>query len=66
MKYAAPEQLGEKEYPIGPHSDVFAFGKTAMESLLGTTNPTDEDWEEFPNIAPDMKRLLNRVSVRFI
>ena len=57
MKYAAPEQLGEKPYPIGPWSDVFAFGKTALEAVLGTVQPSLEDWDDLPK---ELATLLNR------
>ena len=49
LKYAAPEQLGEAGYPVGPHSDEYAFGKTAIEALLGTTSPTPRHWKQLPD-----------------
>ncbi len=54
FKYAAPEQLGEKSYPIGAHSDVFAFGKTALESLFGTVQPTPRHWKLYPETLVEM------------
>ena len=61
IKYAAPEQLGERSYPIGPHSDVFAFGKTALESLFGTTEPKTRHWETVPEkTRHGLKTLLER------
>ncbi len=54
VKYAAPEQLGERPYPVGPHSDVFAFGKTALEALLGTTQPTPKHWKKLPDWLAEM------------
>ncbi len=54
IKYAAPEQLGEKPYPVGPWSDVFAFGKTAMEALLGTVQPTPRHWKQLPEVLADL------------
>ena len=54
MKYAPPEQCSERTYPIGPHSDVYAFGKTALEALLGTTQPTHKHWLKLPDWLADM------------
>ncbi len=54
IKYAAPEQLGEKPYPVGPHSDVFAFGKTALEGLFGTVQPTPRHWKLLPEHLADL------------
>ena len=54
LKYAAPEQLGEAAYPVGPHSDVYAFGKTALEALLGTTGPTPRHWKQLPDTLADL------------
>ena len=45
IKYSAPEQFGDRPYPVGPYSDVFAFGKTALHALLGTTEPKSRHWE---------------------
>ncbi len=53
IKYAAPEQLGEKAFPVGPWSDVFAFGKTALEALLGTVQPTPKHWKQLPESLSD-------------
>ncbi len=49
MDYAPPEQTGKRGYPVGPHSDVYAFGRTALESLLGTTQPTPRQWKQLPS-----------------
>jgi len=54
IKYAAPEQLGEKPYPVGPHSDVYAFGKTALEALVGTVQPTPRHWKQIPEAMADL------------
>jgi len=54
IKYAAPEQLGEKPYPIGAHSDVFAFGKTALDCLFATVNLTPKHWKSLPDNLTDM------------
>ena len=40
MKYAPPEQMGESPgVAVGPHSDVYAFGKTLCFALFQTTEP---------------------------
>ncbi len=54
IKYAAPEQLGEKPYIVGAHSDVFAFGKTALDSLFATVQPTARHWKSLPDCLADM------------
>ena len=61
IKYAAPEQLGEKYYPIAPYSDVFAFGKTALVALFGTTDPKTRHWEMVAeNNRAALKKMLER------
>jgi len=59
VKYAAPEQMQEKPYPVGPHSDVYAFGKTALESLLGTVNPTQKHWKQLGELADLLARCVD-------
>jgi len=50
MHYAAPEQMGEApSVPIGPHSDVFGFGRTCYFTLFGTPKPDEVDREKMPN-----------------
>ena len=46
MEYASPEQKGVVASPVGPRSDVYSFGKTMLEALLGTTEPTTRTWKQ--------------------
>jgi hypothetical protein len=61
IKYAPPEQMGERAYPIGPWSDVYAFGMTALESVLGTVRPQTRHWMRLPEEVRDgLRELLER------
>jgi serine/threonine protein kinase len=61
IKYAPPERLGERAYPIGPWSDVYAFGMTALESVLGTVRPQTKHWKRLPEEVRDgLRELLER------
>jgi WD40 repeat protein len=63
-KYAAPEQLGEAPgVPVGPHSDVFSFGRTCYFALLGTPEPDDDEKDALPE---SWKRFLSRSTARKI
>jgi serine/threonine protein kinase len=43
LRYAAPEQKGELNgVKVGPHSDVYSFGKTCLELLFGHTEAQAE------------------------
>jgi formylglycine-generating enzyme required for sulfatase activity len=46
--YAPPEQRGKSSEPVGPHSDVYSFGKTACETLLGTYDPRSWHFSKLP------------------
>ncbi len=48
FKYAPPEQMSPKPggMRVGPHSDVFAFGKTCCYALFQTTEPKRRQWRE--------------------
>ncbi|VTS00087.1 SUMF1/EgtB/PvdO family nonheme iron enzyme [Tuwongella immobilis] len=49
LEYAAPEQRGKLPgVKVGPYTDVFAFGKTCMWSLLGTLEPRGWHWKKLP------------------
>jgi tRNA A-37 threonylcarbamoyl transferase component Bud32 len=49
LDYAAPEQLGKLPgCPLGPHCDVYGFGKTAYFALLGTPDPDDHQRATLP------------------
>jgi serine/threonine protein kinase len=62
IRYAPPEQLGELPgVEVGAHSDVYSFGKTALDALFGTTAPKSWDWEELPTEArAPLQKLLER------
>src|SRR5262249_40626083 len=55
LDYAAPEQMGRLPgASLGPHSDVYGFGRTCYFALLGTPNPDhlqkkqlDSGWKTF-------------------
>jgi formylglycine-generating enzyme required for sulfatase activity/predicted Ser/Thr protein kinase len=56
LRYAPPEQLGElrvngKPVPIGPYSDVYAFGKLCCYALFKTTEPRQRHWNSSPQHA---------------
>jgi hypothetical protein len=54
LKYAPPEQMGElrdargKPVPVGPYSDVYAFGKLCCYALFRTTAPKSRHWATSP------------------
>ncbi|HTU23247.1 MAG TPA: serine/threonine-protein kinase [Gemmataceae bacterium] len=59
LRYAAPEQMGNLPgVPVGRYSDVFAFGRTCIESLFGTTNPQEGHWRKLPVAIRETVRLL--------
>jgi serine/threonine protein kinase len=76
VDYAAPEQMGKLEGALGPHSDVYGFGKTCTFALLGTPIPDevqkkklDAGWKKFlndctanpENRLPDFGAVLKRI-----
>ncbi|MCZ2340750.1 MAG: serine/threonine protein kinase [Bacteroidales bacterium] len=44
-RYAPPEQTGEITAPIGPYSDVYAWGMTFKDVLFGHLNPGGREWK---------------------
>jgi serine/threonine protein kinase len=49
LDYAAPEQMGRLPgVAIGPHSDVYGFGKTCYYALLGTPDPDEKQRATLP------------------
>jgi tRNA A-37 threonylcarbamoyl transferase component Bud32 len=49
VQYAPPEQLGRLPgVKVGPHSDVYAFGKTCCHALFRTTEPKSRHWASLP------------------
>ncbi len=56
LRYAPPEQMGEwkqqgKSVPVGPYSDVYAFGKLCCFALFKTTEPRQRNWASSPEHA---------------
>ena len=65
LEYASPEQKGLILAQVGPRSDVYSFGKTMLEALLGTTDPVSDDWEIVPEEYRDsLKKVLERCVIR--
>src|SRR5206468_2514612 len=52
--YAPPEQRGKGSDSVGPHSDVYSFGKTACEALLLTNEPRIADLKKLPATLADL------------
>jgi hypothetical protein len=47
-RYAAPEMRRRLAAPVGPHSDVYSFGKVCCFALFRTPEPTGAQWREAP------------------
>lgn len=45
LEYAPPEQLGRNQFPVGPYSDLYSFGKTWLYALFKTTQPNFQNWK---------------------
>jgi len=55
LGYAAPEQLGRLPgVPIGPHSDIYGFGRTLSFALFGHPEPTYSDYRKLPEAMADL------------
>ena len=64
LRYAPPEQRNELDAAVGPYSDVYAFGKTCLDLLFGTTEPKSFDWKKLPVAYRDrLQELLERATV---
>jgi formylglycine-generating enzyme required for sulfatase activity/tRNA A-37 threonylcarbamoyl transferase component Bud32 len=58
LLYAPPEQMGQRpDVPLGPYSDVYAFGKTCCYALFQTTEPKRRHWDK---ISAELADLLDR------
>ena len=58
LECGAPEQLGRLDNtPIGPASDIYAFGRTCYAALLRTTEPDDQEKEQ---LDPFWRKLLGQ------
>jgi len=61
IKYAPPQHMGElkdangKRVPVGPYSDVYAFGKLCCYLLFKTTEPKTRHWS---TVARELAELL--------
>ena len=57
LDYAAPEQLGKlKGAAVGPHSDVYGFGRTICYLLFKTPLPESDEWDQLTDVP--LKKLL--------
>jgi formylglycine-generating enzyme required for sulfatase activity len=55
LHYAAPEQLDPASSRlVGPHSDVFGFGRTCLFALFGNTRPRSKLIRALPDPWPDL------------
>ncbi len=55
LHYAAPEQLDPLRWKeVGPHSDVFGFGRTCLFALFKTTQPRAKSIRALPEPWPDL------------
>jgi serine/threonine protein kinase len=62
LDYAAPEQMGKLlGAAVGPHSDVYGFGRTCYFALLGVPDPGDDEKQTLPE---DWRRLLSQCTAR--
>ena len=60
LRFAPPEQLGRRREPIGPYSDVYAFGKTLLYCLLQRTEPLRRDWRALDEAHAGLAALIER------
>jgi serine/threonine protein kinase len=64
IRYAPPEQRNELDADVGAYSDVYAFGKTCLDLLLGTTEPKSLHWKKLPDDYRDsVQDLLERATI---
>ena len=63
VRYAPPEQMGQmfdgegKRVPVGPYSDVYAFGKMCCHALFKTTEPRSR---HFGTVPAGLRELLEQ------
>jgi serine/threonine protein kinase/cyclophilin family peptidyl-prolyl cis-trans isomerase len=48
LEYAAPEQMGRRNEPVGAYSDVYGWAKTCCYTLFQTTQPLLKHWNSIP------------------
>ena len=58
LDYAPPEQTGELDTPVGPYSDVYAFGKTFIRLLFRVPTANERLWKTLPDDVRGPLRLL--------
>ncbi len=59
IRYAPPEQRNELDADVGPYSDVYAWGKTCLDLLFGTTEPKSIHWKKLlPEYRESVQELL--------
>ena len=64
LRYAPPEQRNELEAEVGPYSDVYAWGKTCLDLLFGTTEPKSIHWKKLPDEYRErLQALLERATL---
>ena len=55
IDYAAPEQMGRLPgVAVGPHTDVYGFGKLCCFALFRTVNPLRKHWRDIPEHLADL------------
>src|SRR5581483_7387020 len=55
--YGAPEQMGRRNEPVGPYSDVYGWARTCLYALFQTTQPLLKHWQSIP---PSLAHLLEK------
>lgn len=64
LRYCPPEQRNELDADPGPYSDVYAWGKTCLDLLFGTTEPKRLHWQKLPDEYRDgVQMLLERATL---
>jgi len=59
LEFSSPEQRGKLPgVAVGPHSDVYAFGKTCLFLLFQTTIPQPHHWAAIPEHERSLVQLL--------
>jgi serine phosphatase RsbU (regulator of sigma subunit)/tetratricopeptide (TPR) repeat protein/predicted Ser/Thr protein kinase len=77
LRYAAPEQLGVLQRPVGPPADLYSLGVTLFEALTGeapfearegsdflhdlATRPAPDLEEVCPGVRPSLARIIARL-----
>ncbi len=60
VEYAAPEQMGRRNEPVGAYSDIYGWAKTCCYILFQTTQPLLRHWKGIPQpLAELLERCLD-------